>query len=107
MTEPPAGLSIGELARRTDVPVATLRSWESRYGFPRPHRAAGGHRRYSRSDIDLIEAVMRLRSSGISRLILSHPEPEGTVMAPNKKWTKLSVAGGRRPARRLLPRLHP
>jgi DICT domain-containing protein len=66
LTEPPDSLSIGELARRTDVPVPTLRSWESRYGFPRPHRAAGGHRRYSRSDIDLIEAVMRLRSSGIS-----------------------------------------
>jgi DICT domain-containing protein len=66
LTEPPDGLSIGELARRTDVPVPTLRSWESRYGFPRPHRAASGHRRYSPNDIDLIEAVMRLRSSGIS-----------------------------------------
>jgi len=66
VTEPPDGLSIGELARRTDVPAATLRSWESRYGFPRPDRAAGGHRRYRRSDIDLIEAVIRLRASGIS-----------------------------------------
>lgn len=33
MTEPPDGLSIGDLARHTDVPVATLRSWEDRYGF--------------------------------------------------------------------------
>ena len=66
VTEPPDGLAIGELARRTDVPAATLRSWESRYGFPSPRRGSGGHRRYSRSDIDLIEAVMRLRSCGIS-----------------------------------------
>jgi DICT domain-containing protein len=66
LTEPPDGLSIGELARRTDVPVPTLRSWETRYGFPRPQRAAGGHRRYSQSDIDLVEAVTRLRSSGVS-----------------------------------------
>jgi DICT domain-containing protein len=66
LTEPPGGLSIGELARRTDVPVPTLRSWESRYGFPRPHRAAGGHRRYRPDDIGLIETVIRLRSSGIS-----------------------------------------
>ena len=66
MTEPPDGLSIGELSRRTDVPVPTLRSWESRYGFPHPHRAAGGHRRYNPNDIDLIEAVIRLRSAGIS-----------------------------------------
>ena len=31
MTESPDGLSIGELARRTEVPTATLRSWEDRW----------------------------------------------------------------------------
>jgi hypothetical protein len=46
VTESQNGLSIGELARRTEVPAATLRSWEDRYGFPRPHRLAGGHHRY-------------------------------------------------------------
>ena len=66
MTESPDGLSIGELARRTAVPAATLRSWEDRYGFPRPRRLAGGHRRYDHGDIRLIEAVMRLRVSGMS-----------------------------------------
>ena len=66
MTEPPDGLSIGELARRTQVPAPTLRSWEDRYGFPRPHRLAGGHRRYDQQDIALIEAVVRLRASGMS-----------------------------------------
>ena len=66
MTDPPDGLSIGELARRTEMPAATLRSWEDRYGFPRPHRLAGGHRRYDQSDIGLIEAIVRLRASGMS-----------------------------------------
>lgn len=66
MTDPPDGLSIGELARRTAMPAATLRSWEDRYGFPRPHRLAGGHRRYDQSDIGLIEAIVRLRASGMS-----------------------------------------
>ena len=66
MTEPQDGLSIGELARRTEVPAATLRSWEDRYGFPRPHRLAGGHRRYDHGDIGLIEAVVRLRAAGMS-----------------------------------------
>jgi MerR family transcriptional regulator, light-induced transcriptional regulator len=60
------GLSIGELAGRTDVPAATLRSWESRYGFPVPRRLAGGHRRYDQGDIALIEDVLRLRASGMS-----------------------------------------
>jgi DNA-binding transcriptional regulator YiaG len=30
VTESQNGLSIGELARRTEVPAATLRSWEDR-----------------------------------------------------------------------------
>lgn len=60
------GLSIGELAERTDVPAATLRSWEGRYGFPRPRRLPGGHRRYQDSDVALIGEVLRLRASGIS-----------------------------------------
>jgi MerR family transcriptional regulator, light-induced transcriptional regulator len=64
--ELPDGLSIGELARRTQVPAPTLRSWEDRYGFPRPHRLAGGHRRYDHGDVGLIEAVVRLRASGMS-----------------------------------------
>jgi DICT domain-containing protein len=43
-----------------------LRSWEDRYGFPRPRRPAGGHRRYDPDDVALIEAVLRLRASGMS-----------------------------------------
>jgi MerR family transcriptional regulator, light-induced transcriptional regulator len=64
--ELPDGLSIGELARRTQVPAPTLRSWEDRYGFPRPQRLAGGHRRYDHGDVALVEAVLRLRASGMS-----------------------------------------
>ena len=66
MGEPQDGLSIGELARRTGVPAATLRSWEDRYGFPRPQRLAGGHRRYQQSDAALIGEILRLRASGMS-----------------------------------------
>jgi MerR family transcriptional regulator, light-induced transcriptional regulator len=66
MNEPQDGLSIGELARQTGVPAATLRSWEDRYGFPRPQRLAGGHRRYERGDTALIGEILRLRASGMS-----------------------------------------
>ena len=87
MTEPQDGLSIGELARRTEVPAATLRSWEDRYGFPRPHRLAGGHRRYDQADIGLIEAVVRLRAAGmslqaaISQATSAAGQPEPSVFA--------------------------
>ncbi len=61
-----SGLSISELAERTGVPSATLRSWETRYGFPSPQRLPGGHRRYHDQDVVLVEEVLRLRASGLS-----------------------------------------
>ena len=47
---------------RTGVRPATLRTWETRYGFPRPRprRGPGGHRRYRDRDVGLIEQVLRL-----------------------------------------------
>ena len=66
MNVPQDGLSIGELARQTGVPAATLRSWEDRYGFPRPQRLEGGHRRYDEGDAALIGEILRLRASGMS-----------------------------------------
>ena len=55
--EPEAGawLSIGALSRATGIAVETLRTWESRYGFPAPERKASGHRVYP------VAAVARLR----------------------------------------------
>jgi methanogenic corrinoid protein MtbC1 len=51
----PALLSIGALSRATGVATATLRTWEQRYGFPRPLRRPSGHRLYP------LEAALRLR----------------------------------------------
>jgi DICT domain-containing protein len=59
-------LTIGDLTERTGVPSATLRSWESRYGFPRPVRLAGGHRRYGEPDVAAVLDVLRHRSSGLA-----------------------------------------
>lgn len=50
-----ARLSIGALARATGIAVETLRTWESRYGFPVPERKPSGHRVYP------VFAVPRLR----------------------------------------------
>jgi DICT domain-containing protein len=61
-----ATLSISDLAERTGVPPATLRSWEARYGFPRPTRPAGGHRRYAEADVDAVLEVLRHRRAGFA-----------------------------------------
>ena len=50
-----AWLSIGALSRSTGIAVETLRTWESRYGFPVPERKPSGHRVYP------VSAVPRLR----------------------------------------------
>lgn len=59
-------LSIGDLARLTGVPVVTLRTWETRYGVPRPHRLPSGHRRFAESEVGLVKEISRLRSSGLA-----------------------------------------
>lgn len=59
-------LSIGDLAHRTGVPISTLRSWEKRYGFLRPDRPDGGHRRYSEADVDAVLEVLARRRGGLS-----------------------------------------
>jgi DICT domain-containing protein/predicted DNA-binding transcriptional regulator AlpA len=64
MTPPSPLLTIGDLSERTGVPPATLRSWESRYGFPRPTRLGGGHRRYVEADVATVLEVLRHKSSG-------------------------------------------
>ena len=60
-----AALTIGDVTSRTRVSPATLRMWEQRYGFPRPHRLPSGHRRYSLSDVDTILDVLRRRDAGV------------------------------------------
>jgi PAS domain S-box-containing protein len=59
-------LRIGELARRTGVGVSTLRAWESRFQFLDPQRSASGHREYLETDIQRVEAVIRLMSEGLT-----------------------------------------
>jgi MerR family transcriptional regulator, light-induced transcriptional regulator len=61
-----AALRIGELARRTGVPVATLRAWESRYELLDPVRTDGGHRLYREEDVARVSAVVGLVRDGWS-----------------------------------------
>src|ERR1700730_543650 len=49
--------SIGSVASMLGVPAATLRTWEERYGVVSPERTPGGHRLYSRSQIEQLRFV--------------------------------------------------
>jgi MerR family transcriptional regulator, light-induced transcriptional regulator len=45
---------------------ATLRAWERRYGLIKPHRSPGGHRQYSRRDIDMLKWLIERQKEGLS-----------------------------------------
>lgn len=49
-----------EAARLASVPDHTLRYWETRFGDLRPARRAGGHRRYTRADLELVLRIKEL-----------------------------------------------
>jgi DNA-binding transcriptional MerR regulator len=49
--------SISAVARMLDVPVATLRTWEDRYGQVVPARNASGHRLFTRYQVEQLRFV--------------------------------------------------
>ncbi len=57
--------NIGVVARMTGIPVATLRVWERRYGFPDAGRTAGGHRLYSESEVSRLRWVKSTIDEGM------------------------------------------
>jgi methanogenic corrinoid protein MtbC1 len=58
-------VSIGALSRATGVPPATIRTWEARYGFPKPHRKPSGHRRYALEDVPRLRRITELTARGV------------------------------------------
>ena len=58
--------SIGAVARMLGIPVATLRTWEDRYGVVVPERSAGGHRLYSRQHLEWLRFLRDRVSADLS-----------------------------------------
>ena len=60
-----------------EIPVATIRNWEERYGSIVPERSPGGHRLYSRDQMEQLRFVAAEVSRGLSaadahRLLAEH-----------------------------------
>ena len=66
MSNPADGLTISAVAARTGLTAAALRAWEHRFGFPRPQRLEGGHRRYDEAEVVRIVRVVAERAAGRS-----------------------------------------
>ena len=91
MKKPNDILSIGYIAERTGLSVSAIRFYEEK-GLITPHRNAGGHRRYMRSDIRRLSFVMVAQQMGFSiDQIRSYMKrlPEGRTPTA-KDWKAIS-----------------
>lgn len=75
--------NIGLVSRMTGIPVATLRVWERRYGFPTSTRTPGGHRLCSEKEVMRLRWVKARVDEGMqtSQAVraLQHLESEGRL----------------------------
>jgi len=55
----------------------TLRSWERRYGFPRPRRSPGGHRQYALAEIESLRSTLAETHNVSSAIALARQRGEG------------------------------
>ena len=57
--------SISAVERMVGVPAATLRNWEERYGVVQPQRSAGGHRLYTRDQVEQLGFLVAQLEQGL------------------------------------------
>ena len=55
---------MGAVTRRTGIGEHTLRAWERRFGFPKPHRLASGHRRFSPDQVQHLLLIAKALERG-------------------------------------------
>jgi DNA-binding transcriptional MerR regulator len=58
--------SIGAASKVLGVPAATLRTWQDRYGVVLPDRSPGGHRLYSRDQLEQLRFLADQVAAGLS-----------------------------------------
>ena len=57
--------SIGAVERMLHIPAATIRNWEDRYGLVKPERSDGGHRLYTRAQVEQLRFVTEALARGL------------------------------------------
>jgi DNA-binding transcriptional MerR regulator len=57
--------SIGAVERMLGIPAATIRNWEERYRLVNPERSGGGHRLYTRTQVEQLRFVKEQLDRGL------------------------------------------
>jgi CheY-like chemotaxis protein len=88
--------SIGAVTRMLGIPAQTLRAWEERYAQIVPGRSGGGHRLYSRDQVDQLRFVREQLHAGLqpadAHRLLAQRRAEGS-------WPQVMVPARPRPDR--------
>jgi len=71
------GIRTNAAAVMLGVSPNTLRSWERRYGFPRPRRTPGGHRQYALGEIESLRTTLAETHNVSSAIALARQRGEG------------------------------
>src|SRR5438309_5196936 len=72
-----SGIRTNAAAAMLGVSPNTLRSWERRYGFPRPQRSPGGHRQYALAEIEALKLTLAETQNVSSAVSLACERGEG------------------------------
>jgi MerR family transcriptional regulator, light-induced transcriptional regulator len=91
-----ASLSIGALARASGVPVATLRTWARRYGFPSAGGRPEGQRLYPIAHVERLRVIRRA-------LVLGHRAAQVLSASPTELERMLSLDPAADPVRSAPP----
>lgn len=76
-----SGIRTNAAAELLGVSPNTLRSWERRFGYPRPRRTAGGHRQYDLAELEALRRAL-LETHNISSAIqVARQRGEGPTSA--------------------------
>ncbi|HWF73361.1 MAG TPA: MerR family DNA-binding transcriptional regulator [Solirubrobacteraceae bacterium] len=84
------GIRTNAAATMLGVSPNTLRSWERRYGFPKPHRSAGNHRQFSLAQIEALKHTLAETHNVSSAISLARSRGEGPS-SPSRLATAFSM----------------
>ncbi len=92
---------MGAVTKRTGIGEHTLRAWERRFGFPRPHRLPSGHRRYTPEQVErllMIQDALRagyragdvvpLQPQRLEELLRAAGRPVSTLAETPSEWVE-------------------
>ena len=89
-------MRIGELARKADTPIDTIRYYERLGLLPEPTRAASGYRQFDAADVEQLRFIRRAKALGFSlneiSELLALSKARNTDMAPLRDRTAATLA---------------